>query len=80
MAVDADTTHGAAAEKAQLELREENELTKSDTYNHDNIGAGAEAPMTWKTWLVIFILSSCFGLSFWYGRTLTNASHVTDGL
>lgn len=26
---------------------------------------GSEVEMTWKTWLVIFILSSTFGLSFW---------------
>ncbi|KAK4496022.1 hypothetical protein PRZ48_013291 [Zasmidium cellare] len=24
-----------------------------------------KASLTWKTWVVIFILSSCFGLSFW---------------
>ncbi|OAA63518.1 Fungal trichothecene efflux pump [Niveomyces insectorum RCEF 264] len=26
---------------------------------------GSEVVMTWKTWIVIFILSSTFGLSFW---------------
>lgn len=26
---------------------------------------GAVETITWKTWIVIFILSSCFGLSFW---------------
>ncbi|KAK5169762.1 uncharacterized protein LTR77_005740 [Saxophila tyrrhenica] len=59
-----DTNHNASDEKAQIELREDGELTPSET-NHIHVGAGTEAPMTWKTWLVIFILSSCFGLSFW---------------
>lgn len=26
---------------------------------------GEAEHITWKTWVVIFILSSCFGLSFW---------------
>ncbi|ERS98189.1 uncharacterized protein SPSK_06068 [Sporothrix schenckii 1099-18] len=39
-----------------LTPREGNTLTTLD---------GSEVQMTWKTWLVIFILSSTFGLSFW---------------
>lgn len=27
--------------------------------------SGDPEHITWKTWVVIFILSSCFGLSFW---------------
>ena len=47
----------------------ENEEAQLDMSQQQFVGewqdVGSEETMTWKTWIVIFILSSCFGLSFW---------------
>ncbi|KAK5726188.1 hypothetical protein LTR17_013003, partial [Elasticomyces elasticus] len=60
MAVDELNT--AVAEKGDIRYDEEASTVSPPSEPHE---LGAEATMTWKTWLVIFILSSCFGLSFW---------------
>ena len=52
MAIDGNT-NTMTQEKAEMQLREEGEVAPSETAN--NIGNGAEAKMTWKTWLVIFV-------------------------
>ncbi|KAK4891378.1 hypothetical protein LTR27_010032 [Elasticomyces elasticus] len=52
----------AVAEKGDIRYDEEASTVSPPSEPHE---LGAEAKMTWKTWLVIFILSSCFGLSFW---------------
>ncbi|KAF2165612.1 hypothetical protein M409DRAFT_67013 [Zasmidium cellare ATCC 36951] len=46
------------------DVQHEEQIDVSDISNTSN-PAHAEASLTWKTWVVIFILSSCFGLSFW---------------
>ncbi|KAK6429261.1 hypothetical protein LTR95_014595, partial [Oleoguttula sp. CCFEE 5521] len=50
------------AEKGDIRYHEGSSTASPKPEDHV---VGAEAAMTWKTWLVIFILSSCFGLSFW---------------
>lgn len=52
MAVGDEATHTVAAEKADIAMKEKGDVAVTHT---NNIGAGAEAPMTWKTWVVIFV-------------------------
>lgn len=50
-----------ANEKSEVQFDE-----KADSTEAVGVGEiGAVESITWKTWVVIFILSSCFGLSFW---------------
>ncbi|KAK3679198.1 hypothetical protein LTR78_000759 [Recurvomyces mirabilis] len=51
-----------ATEKGDVVYHEEATTVSPPSEPH---AVGAEASMTWKTWLVIVILSSCFGISFW---------------
>lgn len=52
MAIGDDGDHTVAAEKTDVSLNEKGNVAVTQT---NNIGAGAEAPMTWKTWVVIFV-------------------------
>ncbi|KXL44413.1 hypothetical protein M433DRAFT_166556 [Acidomyces richmondensis BFW] len=52
---------GAITEKGDVQYHEDGTVSPSSETHQ----VGAVATMTWKTWVVIFILSSCFGLSFW---------------
>ncbi|TKA74991.1 hypothetical protein B0A55_02646 [Friedmanniomyces simplex] len=57
-----DGANDVVAEKGDIQYHEEATTVSPPSERHE---VGATASMTWKTWLVIFILSSCFGLSFW---------------
>lgn len=58
MAVDSERPN----EKAEISFNEE-AASPPPTVGVSEYGAVES--ITWKTWIVIFILSSCFGLSFW---------------
>ena len=54
MAVEAETKRDSMPEKTALQHTEETGVpTPADSHH-----VGAEAPMTWKTWLVIFVSST----------------------
>ncbi|OQN98125.1 hypothetical protein B0A48_15957 [Cryoendolithus antarcticus] len=57
-----EISRDAIAEKGGINYHEGSSTVSPKPEEHT---LGAEVPTTWKTWLVIFILSSCFGLSFW---------------
>lgn len=57
MALDADHRN----EKSEVSLHEKAQPEQPVGVSE----YGSVESVTWKTWLVIFVLSSCFGLSFW---------------
>lgn len=63
MAINPDSNETSTMEKSDVIYEEH--ASPSPPNEIISNGVGAEAAMTWKTWLVIFILSSTFGLSFW---------------
>jgi hypothetical protein len=52
MAVEDNGSHSPVSEKQDVAHNEKGDVAVTHT---NNIGAGAEAPMTWKTWVVIFV-------------------------
>lgn len=67
MAVDNDVQSHAEVEKGIMTQHEgsDNTVTPPPEKSVDVYRAPEDAKMTAKTWFVIFVLSSTFGLSFW---------------
>lgn len=53
MAVDGETSSNPTMEKEDIVLKEKDTASPTEW----NAGVGAEASITWKTWVVIFVSS-----------------------
>ncbi|EME77273.1 uncharacterized protein MYCFIDRAFT_42500 [Pseudocercospora fijiensis CIRAD86] len=63
-------------DKDKAVIQHEEDVTVSPPSESAVINSTESTNITWKTWVVIFILSSCFGLSFWPVPT-TSAMQTT---
>ncbi|KAF7187779.1 Trichothecene efflux pump TRI12 [Pseudocercospora fuligena] len=63
-------------DKEKAAVQHEEDITISPPSESAIASSAGSTAMTWKTWIVIFILSSCFGLSFWPVPT-TSAMQAT---
>jgi MFS family permease len=62
---DSDSVHRSSLEKHDIERVERVSDARTPTHQPLQNKDGEAVTITWKTWFVIFVLSSTFGLSFW---------------
>jgi hypothetical protein len=60
-----DSVHRSSLEKQDIERIERVSDAPTPTHQPLQNEDGEAVTITWKTWFVIFVLSSTFGLSFW---------------
>jgi hypothetical protein len=64
---DSDMAHRSSFEKSGTDVERIDQVSDAPTPARQPLqnAEGETVTITWKTWFVIFILSSTFGLSFW---------------